>query len=65
MNNLVKKFSWTVAASLATMMAIACSSVDEKPAPPPAAPAPAKTANRQRAESEPRRLRPKQLMLKV
>jgi len=38
MNNLVKKFSWPVAASLATMVAIACSSVDEKPASPPAAP---------------------------
>jgi len=39
MNNLVKKFSWPVAASLATVMAIACSSVDEKPAPTRAAPA--------------------------
>ncbi|HLN84875.1 MAG TPA: hypothetical protein VK200_00390 [Candidatus Limnocylindrales bacterium] len=42
MNELVKKFSWPVAASLVTMVAIACSSVEEKPAPPPAvAPAPA------------------------
>ena len=38
MNDLVKKFSWPVAASLATVVAIACSSVDEKPAPAPAAP---------------------------
>jgi len=55
MNKLVKKFSWPVAASLATVVAIACSSVDDKPAPTPAAsvvapapkpapaPAPAKT----------------------
>lgn len=55
MNNVVKKFSWPVAASLATVVAIACSSVDDKPAPTPAAsvvaptpkpapaPAPAKT----------------------
>jgi hypothetical protein len=49
MNDLVKKFSWPVAASLATVVAIACSSVDDKPAPTPAAPvvapapAPAKT----------------------
>lgn len=39
MNNVVKKFSWPVAASLATVVAIACSSVDDKPAPKPAAPA--------------------------
>ncbi len=39
MNNLVKKYSWPVAASLATVVAIACSSVDEQPAPKPAAPA--------------------------
>ena len=39
MNNLVKTFSWPVAASLATVVAIACSSVDEKPAAKPAAPA--------------------------
>jgi hypothetical protein len=39
MNIAVQKFSWPVAVSLATLMAIACSSVDEKPAPPPAAPA--------------------------
>ena len=38
MNDLVKKFSWPVAASLATVVAIACSSVDDKPAPTPAAP---------------------------
>ncbi len=38
MNNLAKKFSWPVAASLATVVAIACSSVDDKPAPTPAAP---------------------------
>jgi hypothetical protein len=38
MNNLMKKFSWPVAASLATVVAIACSSVDDKPAPTPAAP---------------------------
>jgi len=38
MNGFVKKFSWPVAASLATVVAIACSSVDDKPAPPPAAP---------------------------
>lgn len=42
MNKRVKNFSWPVAASVATVMAIACSSVDDKPAPPPpAAPAPA------------------------
>lgn len=42
MNHLAKKFSWPVAASLATVVAIACSSVDDKPAPPPAVvPAPA------------------------
>jgi hypothetical protein len=39
MNIVVHKFSWPVAVSLATLMAIACSSVDDKPAPPPAAPA--------------------------
>ena len=39
MNSLVKKFSWPVAASLAAVIAVACSSVDEKPAPKPAAPA--------------------------
>jgi len=38
MNDLVKNFSWPVAASLATVVAIACSSVDDKPAPTPAAP---------------------------
>ena len=38
MNDSVKKFSWPVAASLATVVAIACSSVDDKPAPTPAAP---------------------------
>ena len=38
MNDLVKKFSWPVAVSLATVVAIACSSVDDKPAPTPAAP---------------------------
>ena len=37
-NFLVKNVSWPVAASLATVLAIACSSVDDKPAPPPAAP---------------------------
>src|SRR5262245_3007163 len=39
MNIAVKIFSWPVVASLAAMVAIACSSVDEKPAAPPAAPA--------------------------
>lgn len=39
MNNVVKKLSWPVAASLATVVAIACSSMDDKPAPKPAAPA--------------------------
>ena len=38
MNNLVKKFSWPVAVSLACVVAIACSSVDEQAAPKPAAP---------------------------
>ena len=39
MSNWLNKFSWPVAASMATVLAIACSSVDEKPAPKPAAPA--------------------------
>ena len=52
MNKRVKKFSWPVAASLATVMALACSSVDEKPAPPPAAkPAPAPAPAPAKAES--------------
>lgn len=43
MNSMVKNFlvrnvSWPVAASLATVLAIACSSVDDKPAPAPVAP---------------------------
>ena len=59
MNKRVKNFSWPVAASVATVMAIACSSVDEKPAPPPAAapaakpaPAPAPAPAKAEAKSE-------------
>ncbi len=50
MSNWIGNFSWPVAASMATLLAVACSSVDEQPAPkaaPPAvapAPAPAKAA---------------------
>lgn len=39
MSNIAKHMSWPVSASLVAVLAIACSSVDEKPAPPPAAPA--------------------------
>ena len=39
MSNIAKHISWPVSASLVAVLAIACSSVDEKPAPPPAAPA--------------------------
>src|SRR4029453_18474541 len=39
MNRLAKFASWPVNISLATVLAIACSSVDEKPASKPAAPA--------------------------
>ena len=39
MSNISKQISWPVGASLVVALAIACSSVDEKPAPPPAAPA--------------------------
>src|SRR6266568_42350 len=53
MNSLVRNTSWPLGITLATVLAIACSSVEEKPAPAPAtpeakpapapAPAPAKT----------------------
>ena len=49
MSKWLSNFSWPVAASMATLLVVACSSVDEQPAPPPAppavapAPAPAKT----------------------
>lgn len=39
MSNIAKHMSWPVSVSLVAVLAIACSSVDEKPAPPPAAPA--------------------------
>lgn len=39
MSNGVSKLSWPVAASVATALVMACSSVAEKPAPKPAAPA--------------------------
>ena len=39
MSNIAKHISWPVSASLVAVLAIACSSVDDKPAPPPAAPA--------------------------
>lgn len=39
MSNIAKHMSWPASASLVAVLAIACSSVDEKPAPPPAAPA--------------------------
>ena len=39
MSNIAKHISWPVSASLVAVLAIACSSVDENPAPPPAAPA--------------------------
>ena len=39
MSNIAKHISWPVSASLVAVLAIACSSVDEKPAPPAAAPA--------------------------
>ena len=38
MSNIAKHISWPVSASLVAVLAIACSSVDEKPAPKPAAP---------------------------
>src|SRR6266576_1131576 len=41
MNSLVRNISWPLGITLATVLAIACSSVEEKPAPAPAA-APAK-----------------------
>ena len=63
MNSALKIFSWPVAASLATVMVIACSSVDEQPAPKPVpavapvpapapAPAPAKSEPAKAAKSE-------------
>jgi len=39
MNSLVRNISWPLGLTLATVLAIACSSVEEKPAPAPAAPA--------------------------
>src|SRR6266566_2103605 len=39
MNSLVRNISWPLGITLATVLAIACSSVEEKPAPAPAAPA--------------------------
>src|SRR6185503_15158777 len=39
MSNIAKHISWPISASLVAVLAIACSSVDEKPTPPPAAPA--------------------------
>lgn len=39
MNSLVKHASWLISISLASVLAIACSSVEDKPAPKPAAPA--------------------------
>jgi hypothetical protein len=39
MSNITKHISWPVSASLVAVLTIACSSVDEKPAPSPAAPA--------------------------
>jgi hypothetical protein len=39
MNSLVKHASWPTGISLAAVLAFACSSVEERPAPPPAAPA--------------------------
>ncbi len=56
MSNWLSNFSWPVAASMTALLAVACSSVDEQPAPKPAppavapAPAPAKT---EPAKSEP------------
>jgi hypothetical protein len=45
MNSLVKHASWLINISLVSVLAIACSSVEDKPAPKPAAPAaPAKPA---------------------
>lgn len=38
MSNIAKHISWPVSTSLVAVLAIACSSVDEKPAPKPAAP---------------------------
>jgi len=38
MSNIAKHISWPISASLVAVLAIACSSVDEKPAPKPAAP---------------------------
>jgi hypothetical protein len=42
MNSLVKYASWLISISLASVLAIACSSVEDKPAPKAAPPAPAK-----------------------
>ena len=39
MNSLVKQTSWLISISLVSILAIACSSVEDKPAPKPAAPA--------------------------
>jgi hypothetical protein len=39
MNSLVKQTFWLMSISLVSVLAIACSSVDDKPAPKPAAPA--------------------------
>jgi hypothetical protein len=39
MNSLVKHASWLISISLVSVLAIACSSVDDKPAPKPAPPA--------------------------
>jgi hypothetical protein len=39
MNSLVRNISWPLGLTLATVLTIACSSVEEKPAPAPAAPA--------------------------
>lgn len=45
MNSLVRDASWLISISLVSVLAIACSSVEDKPAPKPAAPAaPAKPA---------------------
>jgi hypothetical protein len=42
MNRLVKHASWLISISLASILAIACSSVEDKPAPKPAPAAPVK-----------------------
>ena len=39
MSNIAKHISWPISASLVAVLAIACSSVDDKPTPAPAAPA--------------------------